>query len=169
MFGTIPARLTIAFLCGLSVPATALAQIELSASTPSVTLRVRVTANYAGEPEFREEFSANDPERLSVLCMSGFYDVRYVLRDPYGNVVPTDNQPWKRGSDMIQGGGGYVSDVNARAKDACTSSRVPRVYRAVLLSDYYPNLKHGTYTLEITLAPRGTKDRASLPPITIKV
>ncbi len=97
--------------------------------------------------------------------MSGFYDVKYVLRNRSGKIVPTDNQPWKRGSDMIEGGGGYVQG----APDPCKTSRVGSVTRAVLLSDYYPNLKHGTYTLLMTLAPRNTTARANLAPITIKL
>ena len=55
------------------------------------------------------------------------------------------------------------------APDPCKTVKVDRITKSVLLSWFYPNLPHGVYTLRITLAPRGTAERATLPPFTIKV
>jgi hypothetical protein len=136
----------------------------LSASIPYITLRVQVSYNYAGVPKIVEEFSTNDPDNHSVFCLSSFFDVKYELRNASNKVIALDSKPWEHGTDIIQGGGGNV----AGAPDACRTVKASRVTRAVLLSYFYPSLPLGTYTLQITLAPRGRSDRAAVAPFTIR-
>lgn len=134
---------------------------RIAADTPHLTLAVEMTTNAAGVPVVHERFSTLDAWHHSVLCASGFFDIRYVLRDAKGAIVPADSQPWKRGSDYVAG---PVVRV-AQGSQLCKHSVVPIVNREVLLTDYYPNLKRGSYTLYLILAPRNTSYRAKLPPI----
>ena len=129
-----------------------------------MTLAVEMSTNDAGVPMIYERFSTLDAWHHSVLCASAFFDVKYVLRDSAGKIVPVDNQPWKRASDFEPGGAVRVPVGSS----LCKRSAVPIVNRAVLLTYFYPNLKHGSYTLFLTLAPRNTPYRAKLPPITIR-
>jgi hypothetical protein len=148
---------------GLSVSPALGAPVSLTAATPYMTLRITVEKNYAGVPMLREDFSTNDPVHHNVLCASGFLDVKYQLKDSAGRMLAPDPQPWKRDSDMLQGGGGYV----AGAPDPCKISRVDLVHRGILLTDYYPKLQHGRYTLYVTLAPRGSSYHTAFSPISI--
>lgn len=118
-----------------------------AASVPHLTLRVRLDTNDAGIPKLTEYFSTDDPENHSVACISGFLDVAYVLRDRLDHVVSAGPHP---------------------ALNACTTLEQAQATRSILISDLYPNLSPGIYTLQMTLAPRGQLDRADLSPLTIE-
>jgi hypothetical protein len=155
------------YISGIMAPPCVLAQegAMREASLPYLTLRVHLSQNYAGVPKLVEYFSTADARRHSVVCVSAFFDVRYVLKDGSNQVVPIDKEPWKHGSDQISGGGGYATGMS----DPCKTIKQDQATRAVLLTYFYPNLAPGLYTLQITLAPRGTNDRATLAPLTVKV
>ena len=148
------------------LPTGAVAQVQSVASLPYLTLKVTLTHTVSGIPRLVEEFSTSDEQHHNVFCISGFRDVQYVLRDQAGAIVPAIKEPWKRGTDMQ-----YFGDVTTgpHGSDPCKTLKDDKAYRIVLLSDLYSKLSPGTYSLQITLAPRGTTDRANLPPMTVKI
>ena len=121
---------------------TAVSQI-VSVPNLAVQISLAYTA-YVNKPVLFEEFSTNDPQNHSLYCVSGYLDVHYVLRDSSGKVVPIDKEPWKMGSDIPYGTEtGFVPG----APDACKTVKTARAERRVLLSDLYPGLRHGSYSL----------------------
>jgi hypothetical protein len=154
--------LTLLLALGAYVPGAA-QNTTRTLSIPGLTVQVSLTRNYAGEPMLIEDFSTNDPKRHSVYCTSGLLDLQYVLRDASGRIVKQDTS--EMGSDIVAGDGGYVRG----APDPCKTVQSSRSQRRVLLSDFYPNLPHGTYQLQITLAPRGQSERTQAAPVTINI
>lgn len=118
-----------------------------AASVPHLTLRVRLDTDDAGLPKLTEYFSTDDPQNHSVACVSGFLDVSYVLRDRLDRVIPSAPHP---------------------AHNACTTLEQAEATRSVLISNLYPNLASGIYTLQITLTPRDQLERADLSPLTVE-
>jgi|GEM_PF-5145824 len=136
-------------------------------SVPNLTVQISLVNNYAGQPMLIEDFSTDDPNGDSVLCVAGHLDLEYVLHDSSGDVVPINRDASKMHSDIppMGGGGGNVPG----APDPCKTIRIAKTERRLLLTDLYPGLPHGTYTLQITLAPRGSSDRAEAAPITLSI
>jgi hypothetical protein len=151
----------------LTASETGLSQTMLRTLTlPNLSVQIALDHTSDGEPILFETFVTNDPDRHSVYCASGFLDVHYTLRDSSGHVVPAAQQPWKHSSDVPEGTmTGYVPG----APDPCTTVKARRSERRVLLTAVYPNLPHGTYTLQLKLAPRGRPDSATAEPITISL
>jgi hypothetical protein len=144
-------------------------EVVESASLPYLTLKVTLTRTVDGTPRLDEEFSTSDPANHNVFCISGFFDVEYLLKDASGRIMPATKDPWRRGTDMQ-----YVSGMSWNPKgpsgpDPCKAIKADKAFRFILLSYYYPSLRPGTYTLQITLAPRGRSDRATLAPLAIKI
>lgn len=148
----------------LSWNSAAAAQGDRRISLPFITLQISLSHNYLRDIIIIETFSTNDPVHHNVLCRSGFLDVRYTLRNSAGDIVPVNKEPWTRGSDQVLG-----SAANMPGADPCATAHTPVSERRVLLSNLYPDLPHGTYSLQITLAPRGRADSVSAQPITITI
>jgi hypothetical protein len=141
--------------------------VSKTVSVPNLTVSIAAhyTA-YVNRPVLFEEFSTNDPQNHSLYCVSGYLDVHYILRDSSGKVVPINKEPWKMGSDIPYGTEtGFVPG----APDACKTVKTARAERRVLLTDLYPGLRHGSYSLQITLAPRGRSDHATSAPMTVTI
>lgn len=151
------------------LPTSTVAQVQSVASLPYLTLKVTLTRTVSGIPRLVEEFFTSDEQHHNVFCISGFKDVQYVLRDQTGAIVPAIKEPWKRGTDMQYSGGMSWNPKGPNGSDPCKAIKDDKAYRIVLLSDLYSKLNPGTYSLQLTLAPRGTNDRASLPPMTVKI
>lgn len=83
--------------------------------------------------------------------------------------MPVDKEASTRSGDMQNASGMSRDPKGPSGPDPCKAMKDNKAYRVVLLFDLYPELRPGTYTLQITLAPRGTSDKASLAPITIKI
>ena len=153
------------FALAVSQPGSAQETTIRTASLPYLTLKVTLFTDNEGKPALYELFSTNDPYKHSVFCMSGFDDVQYLLRDASGQLVAVNKAARKSGSDIISGGGGYA----VGAPNSCKGIFGERVLRRLALSWLYPQLSPGTYSLQIILAPRGTPNRATLTPLTIKI
>jgi hypothetical protein len=139
--------LGVALVTGVPLQARAQMGAWRAASVPHLSLRVRLDTDDAGLPKLTEYFSTDDPQNHSVACVSGFLDVSYVLRDRLDHVIAAGPHP---------------------APNACTTLEQVDATRSVLISDLYPNLSPGIYTLQITLAPRNQLDRADLSPLTVE-
>jgi hypothetical protein len=129
---------------------------------------VKVTLTRETSPsDFRlvEYFTTTDPQHHTVVCASGFVDIKYVLRDASGTVVPGVKDPWKMHSDRDY----PMSFSSNETSNGCTVVKIAGATRVVYLSWLYPNLKPGVYTLQIMLAPRGGAERATLAPFTVTV
>ncbi|MGP8099148.1 MAG: hypothetical protein ACLQHL_00055 [Candidatus Cybelea sp.] len=116
-----------------------------------------------------EEFTTDSPYQHSVICASGIYDMKYLLRDSSGKAI---SKSPKAGDAPVWGSGqNVVGRVDATpSADPCKTVGANRQRRVLLLSDLYPNLAHGTYTLRVTLAPRDSHERAALaPPFVIRM
>jgi hypothetical protein len=133
---------------------------------PDMTVQISLVYN-AGVPMLMEAFSTDDPNDHSVLCVEGHLDLHYVLRNSLGAVVPINTDESKMHSDLPPAGGS--EGVVPGAPDPCKTLKVAKAERWLLLSDLYPGLPHGTYTLQITLAPRGSASRATAAPITLNI
>jgi hypothetical protein len=164
---TVAVGALLGFISAVAVMPRALAQEGATrvASVSYFTLRVHLNKNYAGIPKLVEYFSTTDPANHSVACVSAFLDVKYALHDASGKLVPIDQEPWKHGLDQTIGSFGYV----AGEPDPCKTIKQDMAIRTVLITYFYPSLAHGSYTLQVTLAPRGTDSRATLAPIGLTI
>jgi hypothetical protein len=150
--------------CGIS----ALAQEQVrAASLPYLTVRVALTHTPAGVPRLEETFSTNDPRNHNLYCISGFLDLKYVLRGSAGKEIPASKDPWTRGTDMQYSRGMSWNPKGPEGSDPCKAIKTDKAFRVVLLPVLYPNLPHGMYTLRVVLAPRGTGDRATSAPLAL--
>jgi hypothetical protein len=161
---TRPFLLSALTLCLLIVSAAALAQeVTHAASAGYVNLAVKLgRAADSKKPALEEIFSTSDPYKHSVYCISSYYDVRYMLRDSLGRVVPTNKAQW--GSEV---GPYFSAQGGPGAPDACRTVIASKAVRDVELADIYPALRPGMYTLRVTLAPRNSGERAALSPFAI--
>ncbi len=146
-------------------------EITGKVSLSTVSLKVTILKDDKNSPILREEFTTTDPYEHSVFCMSGFFDVQYTLRNSSGQIIPVNKEPWKYGSDRISGGGGIPSAARGpvQLEDPCKEVKAPLDDRQFPLSYLYPNLEPGFYTLQLTLAPSGTSERAAMVPFVISV
>lgn len=139
-------------------------QQSLDVAVPGLSLHASLTHNAENEPMLIEDFSTDDPANQSVYCISGFFDVRYALRDASGEIVPENKTPWKLGSDVPYCFEcGYIPG----APDPCKTVKTSQNQRRVLLFTLFPGLPRGKYTLQLVLAPRGSSERATSGPIVI--
>jgi hypothetical protein len=170
--------LSFLFLGIIAMPGLALGQEggPRSASVPHLKVTVSVERTSGGQLMLVEEFTTDSPYQHSVICVSGIYDMQYLLRDSSGNVI-SKSQRAKEAAPIFGGGGTPSGPTRVGASpigpmrvgpsprpDPCRSIGANRQQRRVVLSELYPNLKHGTYTLQATLAPRDSHDRAVLAP-----
>jgi hypothetical protein len=103
-------------------------------------------------------FSSEAPDTANVDCLSGYRDLHYVLRDSSGRVISVNPDAWKTPDQVNSYGNAPCETVKSRQRES-----------RVLLSSLYPGLSPGTYTLQITLAPRGRSGRAAFRPILVDV
>lgn len=103
-------------------------------------------------------FTTDNRDKEKVNCLNAYRDVQYVLRNSQGKVMPQDAEAWKKMPDTVTSQGmGYDCHVlpwtvkNSRA----------------FLNIIYPTVPHGTYSLQIILAPRGSAARAVFSPIAV--
>jgi hypothetical protein len=117
------------------------------------------------QPVLLVTFSTNDPEHHSVYCVNAYRDLKYVLRNAAGKVMPVNVDAWKTNVDRISGGGGYVPG----APNPCSTVKASVHQSRVLMRALYPDVPHGSYTLQVILAPRGGKTaEAAFAPISIR-
>jgi hypothetical protein len=140
-----------------------------SASLPHLSVKVSLARTSGGQLMLAEEFTTDSPYQHSVICASAIYDMEYLLRDSSGKAISKsvkarDMPVWSSGQNV-------VGPANAaRTPDPCKTIGANREERVVALSDLYPHLAHGSYTLRVTLAPRDSHERAVLaPPLVIRM
>jgi hypothetical protein len=132
-------------------------------SLPDLSARVHLVYTSDGRPVLVVLFSTSDPDHHTVACVSAHRNLQYVLRDSSGTIVPVNPDGWKY-PDGVKSSGFGPGGI----KDPCANP-VAEMQIRVLLSDFYPKLSHGTYTLQITVAPRGQSGRAISAPMTVKI
>jgi hypothetical protein len=143
-----------------------------TASLPHVDVAVTITRTSGGQPMLIENFTTDSPHKHSLCCISGFLDMKYVLRDSTSKIIPVSS---KGGADRVAGNGDTGAAFSSNGKpvttpDPCKTIDSNAEQRRVLIPDLYPQLAHGTYTLQVILAPRDTAERAALsPPFTVKI
>jgi hypothetical protein len=150
----------------LSGPGITLAADEPSArdaALSTIAVKVFLIYNYANQAMIIADFSTNDPNKHSVYCASAFRDLHYTLRDASGRTVRGDPDAWRKHTELISGGQGSMPG----APDPCKTVKAAISERRVLLSDLYPHLAKGTYSLQVVLAPRGIAASAAMAPIKI--
>lgn len=132
-------------------------------SVPRVTAKVLVTQanNHSAVIDVRFSTYSRTGYRTSgtynVNCLSGYRDIRYVLRDSAGKILPMNANAWKNHGDILKS---YLGTCKQWPWTTKTS--------VVSLSDLYPNVPRGRYTLQMTLAPRDLAERASFTPVHIQ-
>lgn len=140
-----------------------------TATLPHLTVSISMSRNYADAPIIVANFSTDDPAHHSVICMSGA-DFKVVLRDSSGKLIPMGGNI-AAAFQPVQGGGGVASSSSGAAlpiPDPCAIPLSSKQLRA-LLSDLYPDLTHGEYFLQVTVAPAGSADQAILKPFDVRV
>lgn len=109
-----------------------------------------------------------------VSCLSVYKDLRYKLRDEEGTVVPisqeTLNSPPFEGATA-----NHVTTAKRQdhQNDGCAPQPgmpgVKVIVGRTFLSDLYPHLAPGKYTLHITFAPRDLSGKAELADVPIEI
>jgi len=154
-------------LVAVATPRLGLGQenVVRSASIPHLRVEVSIERTSAGQPMLVEQFTTDSPYQHTVICVSGIYDMKYVLRGSSGAVISKSESAGD--APPFGGGGTPIGPTRAGTTptpDPCKTTGANTQQRRVLLYELYPHLAHGTYTLQITLAPRGTHDQAVLSP-----
>jgi hypothetical protein len=157
----------------LITPEHASAQVDVirTVSVPHVKVAVTIDRTSGGEQMLIENFTTDSPYKHSLICISGFHDMKYVLRDSKGTIIPVSS---KGGFDRVAGNGDAAVLIGPRGPtptpDPCKTIGANSQQRRVLISDLYPHLAHGTYTLQVILAPRDSLEQATLaPPFTLTI
>lgn len=134
---------------------------------------VKVTTYYTASDHLglAVVFHSSDAQRYNVYCVSAYYDLQYELRDEQGRIIPVNSDPSHWHGDIQTGneeGPFDAPDLSIpEARDPCRRIKVADAYRGVLLSDFYPDLPEGKYTLVIRVAPRGLSEGETLAPMTL--
>lgn len=95
-------------------------------------------------------------------CLSPTQDIRYQLRDARGNTIPVSEQTLR--SPGIQSVP-IASHVNTLHPLTCAQRQASDAEVAV--RRLFPQVRSGTYTFLVTLAPRGLRQQASFAPIPV--
>ena len=112
-------------------------------------------------------FRASRGSTVHIACLSSHRDLRYELRDSSGKVVPINEQALKPYGESTWAGPVYVK---GKGKDVpCADQEWQQTKLVTILAPLYPDLAPGTYTLQITFAPRGHTHQARFAPIRITV
>lgn len=96
------------------------------------------------------QWQSPDNSRYPLACLSGYRDVRYELRTSDGHVIPA-NQSTIEHPPEEHGG---INHVDGRPAPPCTAYGGHKAETFAALRNLYPRLPAGTYTLQITVAPR---------------
>jgi hypothetical protein len=161
----------LAFLFVLAAPQRCLAQesVTRTASVPHLKVTASIERTGTGELMIAELFETDSPLAHTVICVSGLRDVKYILRNASGRIVPMANTENVYDGPPTGSGGVPIGPREPTpTPDPCKTIWDNVAQRKFIFSQLYPNLAHGTYTLRLILAPRGTVDQAALsPPFTI--
>jgi hypothetical protein len=148
----------------ISAPNQALLNQRVTLDGISVAVYIGPSVDYPHSGNFvRAVFHAPKGSPLEVGCLSVNQDFRYQLRNGVGAIIPV-NQQALNVHDLTPGQSipvGVYPCANAHAGGTSV--------KWMPLATFYPNLPPGTYTLQVTFAPRGLSQEAALPPVTITV
>jgi hypothetical protein len=158
-----------ALLAASIVPHTAYAQ-EGAVRTATIShLKVSVVLSLTSSDRWMlvENFTTDDPKGHSVYCIFGARDMRYILRDSSGKVIPATG---RASPDAAFVAYQSISGVSNYSEKFCTTMYgVEFQQRRILLDTLYPGLPHGSYTLQLILAPKDSTEQATLAPLTFRI
>ena len=146
-------------------PPTPMVLETVKAGDISATVRVDEVVS-DGESMLGFSFTSNTSS-YPVRCLSVFRDVQYDLRDNRGHMIPVNptiftNPPYS---------GTKIQSVPYTPNPSATPMRCDaerhKAYGQTLLRTLYPHLEAGTYTLNMTFAPRGIVQRQPFSPVRI--
>jgi hypothetical protein len=130
-------------------------------SIPDVTATIYVTRTASGQPIVIANVSTTDPRDHNVSCFNAYRDLQYSLRDATGKTIPVNTDAWKTNPvTMTQ------HDI---PQGPCEKFENTQTQSRALISALFPNLPHGTYELQITLAPRWLTGRATAAPVVMNL
>jgi hypothetical protein len=104
-----------------------------------------------------------------VACLSPYRDLHFVLRDSQGRLVKINTQTLHQPPAEGYGTFNHVRSANAGKPYNCSNDKTKKQTTWVRLSQLYPNLSPGTYSLTITFAPQAITQQRSFAPFTIVV
>lgn len=150
-------------LLAISCTSPALAQQVITRQTETLS---HLTANLSivYKPDHKAViivlFSTDSRSKQNVNCLNAYRDIQYKLRDSSGQVMHGDPAAWTKA---------YDATFQQYFEHPCDKLPWTEKDSRALLDVLYPNLPHGTYTLEMTLAPRGRSDRVPFLPVTLQL
>lgn len=97
-----------------------------------------------------------------ITCLSAYRDLRYELRDTGGHIIPINQATIEHPPKHYEG---FLNHVNGQPPPPCTAQVGHRMQTSAAVGEFYPGLPWGTYTLQITVAPRGTTQQAAIAPV----
>lgn len=144
-------------------------QLRQSVSVAGVSADISIGSDFQHgghrvDVVFRQE---SNNTNVQVACLSVYRDFTYKLADASGHTIAVNEAAIEHPP-----GGEYTNAIDAftlpkgRTLPTCSETHLKAAKRLALLSDIYPALPPGTYTLRMAFAPRGTSQSAQLPPIT---
>ena len=158
--------IALGLLASLALPVASIGQEIASRQTASlapITADVRVVYT----PQDHKAlviavFTTTDPTKYSVNCLSVYRDVKFTLRDSSGQIMQMDSDAWKSHAD-------YSTEQYANTPcERLPQSWTKKDSRA-FLQDLYPSVPHGTYSLEMLIAPHGLSHYATLAPFEVQL
>jgi hypothetical protein len=130
---------------------------------PHLTATVAVGYNINDHhAQIHAYFLTDNGRAYDVNCLSVFRDIKYVLRDASGHIMPIDAAAWKTHIDTTTE---MYTEYRCQNLPTSSGEKGSQAY----VSDLYPSVPAGTYTLQITVAPRNLAESATLAPITVKL
>jgi hypothetical protein len=155
-----------ALLYAMALPEGALAQEQQVETAALPYTSVTLTLTRESNPWYYSivwKFATSDPEHHSVVCASGFEDLEYTLVDASGRIIPQAKDP------AVHLLSDYpISSPGSGSQRPCEMKLSERTGFAHL-SWFYPGLEAGAYTLQVTLAPKGSSDRAKIGTFAITI
>lgn len=155
------ASLLIFFATSIAALPQAASHQTQTVSLPQLTAQISVDYTAVGHRAMIiATFSTSDRRQYNVNCLSAYRDIDYVLRNSAGAVMRIDSNARKNA---------VVIMTDQETKMPCEHMPWTQKQSRALLGVLYPEAPHGTYVLDMTLAPRGRSDRARLAPVTVQL
>lgn len=151
------------------IPASWIILSKQTATVAGITATIRVVVEYRGMYGVDGVWTQQPASHYAIGCLDAYRSLKYELRDSGGHVVPVNKELLRSGDVLAVGG-----HAAATYKENC-AAYPPRESGVLLanlrnrLPSLYGNLHPGKYTLQITFAPAGLTQEATLEPISITI
>jgi len=134
--------------------------LDQTVSTGGVTARAIVEDVGLPLPLININFSAETRSTYPIGCLSVFQDLRYLLRDRMGRLIPIDEG---RLHSLRRPYSNFIT-VNTMVTPPPDCAQWLTYTQSITVERLYPNLPDGNYTLELILAPRLRTSQAAFRP-----